>query len=62
MRTKRRSWRVEQKLQVIQDADQYGLTETLPKYNLAQLLFHRWKKEFKQDGRKPLCNNHHRFV
>jgi hypothetical protein len=35
MSTKRRSWSVEQKLQVIQEADQYGLTETLRKYNLA---------------------------
>jgi hypothetical protein len=26
MSTKRRSWSVEQKLQVIQEADQYGLT------------------------------------
>ena len=50
MSTKRRSWSVEQKLQVIQEADQYGLTETLRKYNLAQSLFHRWKKEFNQDG------------
>ncbi len=50
MRSKRRSWSVEQKLQVIQEADQYWLTETLRKYNLGQSFFHRWKKEFKQDA------------
>ncbi len=59
MSTKRRSWSVEQKLQVIQEADQYGLTETLRKYNLAQSLFHRWKKEFNQDGISGLQPKYH---
>jgi putative transposase len=50
MKTKRRNWSVEQKLQLIQEADQYGLTETLRKHNVAQSLFHRWKREFNRDG------------
>ena len=50
MSTKRRSWSVEQKLQLIQEADQYGITETLRKHNVAQSLFHRWKREFNHDG------------
>ena len=35
MSTKRRSWSVEQKLQLIQEANQYGITETLRKHNVA---------------------------
>jgi putative transposase len=59
MRTKRRSWSVEQKLQLIQEADQYGVIETLCKHNVAQPLFHRWKKEFNQDGISGLQPKYH---
>ncbi len=46
MSTKRRSWSVEQKLQLIQEADQYGITETLRKHNVAQSLFHLYVVKF----------------
>jgi putative transposase len=59
MSTKRRSWSVEQKLQLIQEADQYGITETLSKHNVAQSLFHRWKREFNQDGITGLQPKYH---
>jgi len=59
MSTKRRSWSVDQKLQLIQEADQYGITETIRKYNVAQSLFHRWKKEFNKDGISGLQHKYH---
>lgn len=54
MSTKRRIWSVDQKLQLIQESDQYGVTETLRKHNLAQSLFHRWKREFNEQGLQGL--------
>jgi transposase-like protein len=61
MSAKRRTWSVEQKLQLIQEEDLYGITETLRKYNVAQSLFHRWKKEFNQDGITGLQPKYHRI-
>ncbi len=55
MSTKRRSWSVDQKLQLIQEADQYGITETIRKYNVAQSLFHRWKRSLTKMGYQ-VCN------
>ena len=39
MAKKRRSFSVEQKLQIIQEADQNGVTQTLRKHNLSHILF-----------------------
>lgn len=55
----RRTWSIEQKLQIIQEADQYGLTETLRKHNVAQSLFHRWKREFNRNGIEGLQPKYH---
>jgi putative transposase len=59
MSTKRRSWSVDQKLQIIQESDQYGVTETLRKHNVAQSLFHRWKREFNEQGLQGLRPRYH---
>ena len=44
MSTIRRKWGEAQKLQIIQEVEQNGLMETLRKYNVAQSLFHKWRK------------------
>jgi transposase-like protein len=49
-----RKWSEAQKLQIIQEVEQYGLTETLRKYNLAQSLFHRWRKAYNGEGMNGL--------
>ena len=41
------------------EADQYGITEALRKHNVAQLLFHRWKREFNHDGILGLHPKYH---
>lgn len=45
-----RKWSEEQKLQIIQEVEQNGLTETLRKYNVAQSLFHRWRRAYNGEG------------
>ena len=42
----RRSFSVEQKLHIIQEADQHGITQTLRKHNLSHSVFQRWKNQF----------------
>lgn len=46
----RRSFSVEQKLQIIQEADQLGVTQTLRKHNLSHSVFLRWKNQFNSGG------------
>ncbi len=50
MAKKYRSFSVEQKLQIIQEADQQGVTQTLRKHNLSHSVFLRWKNQFNQGG------------
>jgi putative transposase len=46
----RRTFSVEQKLQIIQEADQFGITQTLRKHNLSHNVFSRWRHQFNQGG------------
>jgi putative transposase len=50
----RRSFSVEQKLQIIQEADQHGVTQTLRKHNLSHSVYLRWKGQFDQGGSSSL--------
>jgi putative transposase len=50
MSKKRRQFSVEQKLQIIQEADQEGITQTLRKHNLSHSIFLRWKNQFNSGG------------
>ncbi len=50
MSKKRRQFSVEQKLQIIQEADQEGVTQTLRKHNLSHSVFLRWKNQFNSGG------------
>lgn len=54
MAQERRKWSEAQKLRIIQEAEQNGLTETLRKYNLSQSLFHRWRKAYNGEGMEGL--------
>jgi len=49
-----RRWSEAQKLQIIQEVEQNGLTETLRKYNVAQSLFHRWRRAYNGEGMEGL--------
>lgn len=54
MAKQRRSFSVEQKLQIIQEADQHGVTQTLRKRNIAHSVYLRWKGQFNQGGVQSL--------
>lgn len=50
MAKSRRVFSVEQKLQIIQEADQIGVTQALRKHNLSHSVFLRWKNQFNEGG------------
>ena len=50
MSTIKRKWSESQKLQIIQESEQHGLSETLRKYNLSQSLFHKWRRSYQGGG------------
>jgi putative transposase len=50
MAKQRRKFSVEQKLQIIREADQQGVTPTLRKYNPSHSVFLWWKHQFDQGG------------
>ena len=50
MSRQRRKFSVEQKLQILSEADQEGITQTLRKHNLSHSVFLRWKNQFNSGG------------
>ena len=50
MATNRRKFSVEQKLHLLQEADEQGITQTLRKYNLSHSVFIRWRKQLAAAG------------
>lgn len=54
MTRERRKWSEADKLQILQEAEQNGLTETLRKYTLSQSLFHRWRRAYNGQAQKGL--------
>ena len=50
MATNRRKFNEEQKLHILGEAGQEGITQTLRKYNISHSVFHRWKRQFNTGG------------
>jgi putative transposase len=46
----RRSFSASEKLSIINEADQYGVTQTLRKHNLSHSVFRRWTENFNEGG------------
>jgi transposase-like protein len=46
MAKQHRKFSVEQKLQIIQEAEQNGITQTLRKHNIAHSLYLQWRAQF----------------
>ena len=61
MKRQRRSFSVEQKLQIIQEADQNGTIQTLRKHNISHSVFLRWKNQFNQGGAGSLQPQYHKI-
>ena len=58
MSRQRRAFSVDQKLKIIEEADQDGITQTLRKHNLSHSVFLRWKKQFNTGGASLLKPQH----
>jgi transposase-like protein len=58
MARQRRSFSVEQKLQIIQEADQLGVTQSLRKHNVPHSVNLRWKHQFDQGGSSSFKPQH----
>ena len=52
---------MEQKLQIIQEAGQYGITPTLRKHNLSHSVYLRWKHKFDRGGPSLLKPQFHKM-
>ena len=46
----RRSFSASEKLSIINEADQFGVTQTLRKHQLSPSVFRRWKENFNEGG------------
>jgi len=60
MSKQRRQFSVEQKLQILQEAEQTGVTQTLRKHNLSHSVFLRWKHQFNSGGAGLLKPQYHK--
>lgn len=56
----RRQFSVEQKLAILNEADQNGVTQTLRKHNLSHSVFLRWKNQFNSGGTGSLKPQYHK--
>ena len=61
MSKSRRQFSVQQKLAIIQEADQGGITQTLRKHNLSHSVFLRWRKQFNSGGPSSLQPQYHKI-
>jgi putative transposase len=50
MTRQRRSFSDSEKLAIINEADQFGVTQTIRKHNLSHSVFRRWKENFNSGG------------
>lgn len=60
MATTRRRFTVQEKLAILEEADQIGLTPVLRKHNLSNSVFKRWKDQFNQGGASNMAPRYHR--
>lgn len=61
MSKSRRSFTVEQKLFIINESEQIGITQTLRKHNLSHSVFLRWKNQFNTGGVSSLKSQYQKI-
>jgi putative transposase len=61
MSKSRRNFSVDQKLAIIQEADQTGITQALRKHNLSHSVFLRWRRQFNTGGPSSLQPQYHKI-
>lgn len=50
MSKNRRTFTAAEKLAIINEAEQYGITQTLRKHNLSNSVYRRWRDQFNEGG------------
>jgi transposase-like protein len=48
MKREKRTWTVEEKLSILKEAEEKGVTQTCRKHSIYQSLFYIWKEKFGQ--------------
>ena len=57
---RKRVFSVEQKMEILRDAEENGMLATCRKYEIAQSLYYRWKNRFDQMGIDGFQGQHYR--
>ena len=57
---KKRVFSAEEKMQIIREAEEHGVISTCRKYDLANSLFYKWKRQFNERGIDGLQGQYHR--
>jgi transposase-like protein len=60
MATTRRSWTTEQKLAILKECEQNGVTATLRKHGVQHASYYRWKNKYELDGQAGLDRSNER--
>ena len=55
--TVERKWSEQQKLAIIQEVRQQGVTETMRKYNHSHSLYRKWRKAYDGQGACRACSH-----
>jgi len=58
---KKRVFTAEQKMEVLREAEKNGMLATCRKYEIAQSLYYRWKRQFDQNGIDGLQGQYYRI-
>jgi putative transposase len=54
MPAQRRKFTLDEKLEILQQAKQAGITTVLRKHNLSYSVFHRWKEKLTEKGKQEV--------
>lgn len=60
--SKRRKWLFEERLAILKEAEQVGVTATIRKYGLYYATFYNWKSKFETDGEAGLKADYKRIA
>lgn len=50
MSKNRRKWKASEKLEVLQDAELYGVSESSRKHGVSSTMIYRWKAKYESEG------------
>src|SRR6516225_5503614 len=62
MSAQRRRFSLEEKLEILQQAKQSGITAVLRRHNLSYSVFHRWKEKLTEKGKEEEVRSAHNQV